>query len=39
MAPGLWLQRLTTQEPDDSMLEVSIAALRRVLQEDGSASE
>ncbi len=39
MTPGLLLQRLTTREPDDSMLEVAIAALRRVLQEDGSASE
>ncbi len=27
-APGLWLQRLTTKEPDDSMIEVAIAALR-----------
>lgn len=25
-APGLWLQRLTTKEPDDGMLEVAIAA-------------
>ncbi|MGQ9493933.1 MAG: DUF1385 domain-containing protein [Anaerolineae bacterium] len=33
-APGLWLQRLTTQEPDDGMLQVSIAALQRVLAED-----
>lgn len=30
-APGLWLQRLTTAEPDDSMLEVAIAALEAVL--------
>jgi uncharacterized protein YqhQ len=34
-APGLWLQRLTTQEPEDRMLEVSIAALQRVVAEDG----
>ena len=27
-APGLWLQRITTQEPEDSMIEVAIAALR-----------
>lgn len=33
--PGLLLQRLTTREPDESMLEVSIAALRRVLADDG----
>ncbi len=30
-APGLWLQRLTTNEPDDSMIEVGIEALSRVL--------
>ncbi len=33
--PGLLLQRLTTKEPDESMLEVSIAALHRVLADDG----
>lgn len=38
VAPSLWLQRLTTQEPDDQMLEVSIAALQRVLAEDGVAA-
>jgi uncharacterized protein YqhQ len=31
-APNLALQRLTTREPDASMLEVSIAALKRVLE-------
>ncbi len=31
-APNLALQRLTTREPDASMLEVSITALRRVLE-------
>ncbi len=29
--PGLWLQKLTTKEPDDSMLEVAILALESVL--------
>ena len=32
-APGLWMQRLTTFEPDDSMLEVAIAAVTPVLPE------
>ena len=32
-APGLWLQRLTTFEPDDSMIEVAIAAVIPVLPE------
>ena len=27
-APGLWLQRITTKEPDDSMIEVAIEALK-----------
>jgi uncharacterized protein YqhQ len=33
--PNLALQRLTTREPDPSMLEVAIAALRRVLDAEG----
>ena len=32
-APGLWLQRLTTAEPDDSMIETAIAAVLPVLPE------
>ena len=35
MAPGLALQGLTTRPPDESMLEVGIAALKRVLIVDG----
>ncbi len=31
LAPGLWLQRLTTREPSLEQLEVSIRALREVL--------
>ena len=34
-APGLWLQRLTTAEPDDSMIEVAIASVEAVLPKDG----
>lgn len=33
-APGLWLQRLTTAEPDDSILEVAIAAMNAVVPEE-----
>jgi len=33
--PGLALQSLTTREPDEKMLEVSIAALKGVLAADG----
>lgn len=35
-APGLWLQRITTKEPDDSMIECAIAAVKRVIPDDGS---
>lgn len=31
LAPGLWSQRLTTREPDDSQIEVAIAALKAVI--------
>lgn len=31
MAPGLWLQKLTTSEPDDQQLEVALEALKAVL--------
>lgn len=37
IAPGLALQRLTTREPDLSMLEVSTAALKRLLIEENLA--
>lgn len=33
-APGLWLQKLTTKQPDDSMVEVAIAAFNTVLAMD-----
>lgn len=36
-APGLWLQKITTREPDDSQIEVAIEALKNVLVEDKEA--
>ena len=35
IAPGLALQKMTTREPDDNMLECAIAALKPVLAADG----
>ena len=32
LSPGLWLQSLTTREPDDSQLEVAISALKTVIE-------
>lgn len=30
-APGLWMQRITTKEPDDDMIEVAIASVKAVI--------
>ncbi len=38
ITPGLWLQKLTTREPEDGMVECAIAALRPVLAADGIVS-
>ena len=35
-APGLWLQRLTTFEPDLTQLEVAIAAMKPCIPENGT---
>ncbi len=37
-APGLLLQRITTREPDDKMIEVAITAFNAVLEMDGDES-
>jgi uncharacterized protein YqhQ len=34
ITPGLWLQKITTKEPDDSQLEVAIVALQTALAYD-----
>lgn len=36
-APGMWLQNFTTNEPDDAMIEVGIAAVEAVLPEQEGA--
>ena len=33
-APGIWLQNITTKEPDDKMIEVSISALKNAFGDD-----
>jgi uncharacterized protein YqhQ len=38
LAPGLWLQRLTTRQPSLDQLEVSIRALQQVLQQERDAT-
>ena len=36
-APGMWMQNFTTNEPDDSMIEIGIAAVSAVLPEEAGA--
>ena len=33
-APGLWIQRITTREPDEKEIECAVAALKAVIPED-----
>lgn len=38
-APGMWMQNFTTNEPDDSMIEVAIRALEEVIPEKAGADQ
>lgn len=38
-APGLWMQRITTKEPDDKIIEVGIASLKAVLTDNPEDDE
>ena len=38
MAPGSWLQTLTTQPPDDDQIEVAVAALRATIAAEGTTA-
>ena len=39
VAPGLWLQKLTTRQPDDEQVEVAMQALRVVLEAEGKITQ
>ena len=38
-APGMWMQHFTTNEPDDSMIEVAIRALEEVIPEEAGTDQ
>ena len=38
-APGLWMQRLTTKEPDEDMIEVALASFKAVITENPEDDE
>lgn len=37
--PGLWMQKITTREPDDTQLEIALVALRKTLWRENTAQE
>jgi len=37
MAPGIWLQKITTQQPDHSQIEVAITSFRELLRAESAA--
>jgi len=39
MAPGIWLQKITTQEPDEAQIEVAIASFDEVLRREEEAAQ
>jgi len=39
VAPGLWLQRITTREPDEKQLEVALVALKGALNQEYSSEK
>jgi uncharacterized protein YqhQ len=39
MAPGLWLQKITTKPPASDQIEVAIAAFREVRRREGAEAE
>ena len=39
MAPGLWLQRITTQRPDTGQIQVAISSFSEVLRREAEAAE
>ena len=38
-APGLWMQRITTKEPTDDIIEVGIEAIKAVLTDNPEDDE
>jgi uncharacterized protein YqhQ len=38
MAPGIWLQKITTREPDSGQIEVAVTSFKEVLRREGEAA-
>jgi len=38
MTPGIWLQRITTQQPDATQIEVAVTSFRELLRREAEAT-
>lgn len=38
MAPGIWLQKITTRQPDEGQIEVAVASFREVIRREAEAA-
>ena len=38
MKPGIWLQRITTQPPDHSQIEIAVTSFRELLRREAEAT-
>jgi len=38
MAPGIWLQKITTREPDVGQLEIAVSSFKEVLRREAEAA-
>jgi len=39
VAPGLWLQRITTKDPDNKQLEVALTSLKKALEKEKQVTQ
>ena len=38
MAPGIWLQKITTQQPDRSQIEIAVTSFQELLRREAEAT-
>ena len=38
MTPGIWLQKITTQQPDPTQIEVAVTSFRELLRREAEAT-
>jgi uncharacterized protein YqhQ len=38
MSPGIWLQKITTQQPDPTQIEVAVTSFRELLRREAEST-